>query len=58
MKKTPLWRSYLRFWRSNIAADVEDELRFHFVVSVDKPLEYLVIKQRRQELAIRWFVAR
>ena len=29
-----------------------------FVVSAAEPLEYLVIKQRRQELPIRWFVAR
>jgi hypothetical protein len=26
-----------------------------FVVSGSQPLEYLVIKQRRQELPIRWF---
>lgn len=24
------WRRYARFWRSNIDADVDDELRFHF----------------------------
>ena len=24
------WRRYLRFWRPNVAADVDDELRFHF----------------------------
>ena len=29
MTRTPAWRRYLRFWRPNIAADVEDELRFH-----------------------------
>ena len=29
-----------------------------FVVSGVEPLEYLVIKQRRQELPIRWFAAR
>ncbi|HEV8364769.1 MAG TPA: cupin domain-containing protein [Gemmatimonadaceae bacterium] len=29
-----------------------------FVVSGTEPLEYLVIKQRRQELPIRWFAAR
>ncbi len=27
--KTPAWRRYLRFWGSNIEADVDDELRFH-----------------------------
>ena len=29
MTRTPAWRRYLRFWRANIAEDVEDELRFH-----------------------------
>jgi predicted permease len=29
MTRTPAWRRYLRFWRPNIAADVDDELRFH-----------------------------
>jgi len=29
MSETPAWRRYLRFWRPNIAADVDDELRFH-----------------------------
>ncbi len=27
--KGPFWRRYLRFWGSNVAADVDDELRFH-----------------------------
>ncbi|HXT17659.1 MAG TPA: ADOP family duplicated permease [Gemmatimonadaceae bacterium] len=26
----PRWRRYLRFWRRNVAADVNDELAFHF----------------------------
>jgi putative ABC transport system permease protein len=26
----PKWRRYLRFWRRDSAADVDDELRFHF----------------------------
>ena len=25
----PKWRRYLRFWRSNLDADLDDELRFH-----------------------------
>jgi len=29
MTKTPAWRRYLRFWRSDITQDVDDELRFH-----------------------------
>lgn len=27
---TPNWRRYLRFWGPNVAADVDDELHFHF----------------------------
>ena len=26
---TPKWHRYLRFWRTNVAADVDDELAFH-----------------------------
>jgi putative ABC transport system permease protein len=29
MKKSAAWHRYLRFWRNNVAADVDDELRFH-----------------------------
>jgi predicted permease len=29
MHRTPAWRRYLRFWGSNVAGDVDDELRFH-----------------------------
>jgi hypothetical protein len=28
--RTPAWRRYLSFWGSNVPADVDDELRFHF----------------------------
>ena len=29
MKTPPAWRRYLRFWGSDVGADVDDELRFH-----------------------------
>lgn len=29
MQEQPRWRRYLRFWGPDIAADVDDELRFH-----------------------------
>jgi putative ABC transport system permease protein len=29
------WRRYLRFWRPNVAADIDDELRFHFTERID-----------------------
>jgi putative ABC transport system permease protein len=27
--KTPAWRRYIRFWGSNVEADIDDELQFH-----------------------------
>ena len=30
MANVPMWRRYLRFWRPDVEADVDDELRFHF----------------------------
>ncbi|HWH51845.1 MAG TPA: ABC transporter permease, partial [Gemmatimonadaceae bacterium] len=30
----PRWRRYLRFWRRDPAADIDDELRFHFAQRV------------------------
>jgi len=34
MTRIPAWRRYLRFWRPNIAEDVDDELRFHIEMRV------------------------
>ena len=30
MPFVPKWRRHLRFWRADVHADVDDELRFHF----------------------------
>ena len=30
MPREPRWRRSFRFWRADVAADVDDELRFHF----------------------------
>ncbi len=30
MPNVPKWRRFLRFWYGDVAADVDDELRFHF----------------------------
>ena len=32
----PVWRRYLRFWRSDPTRDVDDELRFHFAQGVEE----------------------
>src|SRR5690348_13812418 len=34
--RLPAWRRYLRFWRSNPAGDVDDELRFHLDSMIDE----------------------
>jgi len=34
--RLPAWRRYLRFWRADPGADVEDELRFHLESIVDE----------------------
>ena len=31
----PRWRRYLRFWRSNVQADVDDEFHFHLQERID-----------------------
>src|SRR5688500_11164709 len=35
MRETPYWRRYLRMLGSNPAADVEDEIEFHFTMRVE-----------------------
>ena len=30
------WRRYLRFWRTSVDADVDDELRFHFAERIEE----------------------
>ncbi|HKN65151.1 MAG TPA: ABC transporter permease [Gemmatimonadaceae bacterium] len=37
---SPAWRRYLRFWRRDIDADLDDEFRFH----VDAEVEYLIAR--------------
>ncbi|MGH7678399.1 MAG: ADOP family duplicated permease [Gemmatimonadaceae bacterium] len=35
MPEQPRWRRYLRFWRSNVSSDVNDELAFHVQERID-----------------------
>ena len=44
---SPTWRRYLRFWRSDVDADLDDEFRFH----VDAEVEYLVARGWSAEAA-------
>lgn len=34
--RDPAWRRYLRFWGSDVARDLDDELRFHLEARVDE----------------------
>jgi predicted permease len=34
--REPAWRRYLRFWRPNVEADVDDEVRFHIAMRVEE----------------------
>ena len=34
--ETPRWRRYLRFFRRDVQADIDDELRFHFEARIDE----------------------
>src|SRR3954468_2994031 len=43
------WRRYLRFWRSSVDADLDDELRFHF----DERVAALVSERLTSEEARR-----
>jgi putative ABC transport system permease protein len=36
LPRTPNWRRYLRFWRADVAADVDEELRFHLESRADE----------------------
>ena len=43
----PIWRRYLRFWRSDVGADLDEEFRFHIEAEVD----YLVARGWSPEAA-------
>ena len=43
----PTWRRYLRFWRGNLDADLEDEFRFH----LETEIEELIVRGMSPDLA-------
>lgn len=49
-----LWHRYLRFWRSDPAADLDDELAFHFQSCVDDAVAAgMTVEQARADAARR-----
>jgi predicted permease len=55
MKKTPAWRRYVTFWHSNIAEDVDDELRFHIEMRVNEFIARGMSPTDARQLAERRF---
>ena len=55
MRDTPRWRRYLRFWRSNVRADVDDELRFHLQERIDDLVALGMDAQAARTEALRRF---
>jgi putative ABC transport system permease protein len=51
----PHWRRYLRFWRSNVSADVDDELQFHLRERVDELMALGLDETAAREQALRRF---
>jgi predicted permease len=50
MTTEPGWRRYLRFWRRDVAADVDDELAFHFEQRVQ---QFMAAGSSREEAVAR-----
>jgi putative ABC transport system permease protein len=46
-EETPRWRRYLRLFRRDVQADIDDELRFHFEARIDE----LVVQGQSAEAA-------
>src|SRR5687768_6412543 len=51
----PRWRRYLRFWRSNIKADVDHALQFHVQEHVDDLVARGMGPRLAREEAVRRF---
>lgn len=55
MPDAPRWRRYLRFWRPNVNADVDDELEFHLAERVDELVGLGMDEVAAREYALRRF---
>ena len=52
---SPKWRRYLRFWRADVRADVDDELAFHMQERVDDLVATGLDRNVAQQEAMRLF---
>ncbi len=51
----PRWRRYLRFWRANVQADVDDEFQFHLQEHVDDLVARGIDPRAARDDALRRF---
>src|SRR5829696_3620632 len=54
-ERTAAWRRYLRFWRSDPAGDVNDELEFHLQSTIDELVARGMPRDAARETARRKF---
>ena len=55
MSEAPRWRRYLRLARPNVAADVDDELRFHIDMRVERNIALGMAKDEARREALQRF---
>ena len=51
----PRWRRYLRFWRPNVAGDVDEEFRFHLETEIEELIARGTPADAAREEALRRF---
>jgi putative ABC transport system permease protein len=51
----PTWRRYLRFWRGNLDADLDDEFRFHLETEVEELIARGMSRDSARAEALRRF---
>ena len=51
----PSWRRYLRFWGRDVAADVDDELRFHLESRIREYIAAGMAADEARAMALRRF---
>jgi predicted permease len=54
-KESPRWRRYLRFWGPDVAADVDDEFRFHLEERIEALVNAGLDARAAREEALRGF---
>ena len=55
MADAPRWRRYLRFWRSDVNADVAEEFRFHIEAEVEELIARGMTPEAAHDDAVRRF---